>query len=101
MITASNFRELEKNSLRGFVDLTLAPSGLVLRQCSYHVREDGRRWVGMPGRPLLYSDGRHLRDSSGKGQWVPVIEIPDKAARKIFQDAALAAIDALLGRGQP
>ena len=36
MITASDWREVVKNSLRGFVVLELSPSGLILRDCALH-----------------------------------------------------------------
>ena len=98
MITASDWREVVKNSLQGFCVLTLSPSGIVLRDCALHER-DGKRWISLPSRPQLYSEGRHRKDpATGKALWLPVVEIKGKAEREKFQAAALAAIDALRGR---
>jgi hypothetical protein len=99
MITASDWRAVVKNSLQGFCVLTLSPSGLVLRDCSVHERPDGKRWVGLPAKPQLDSEGRHRKDpASGKPLWLPLVEIKGKAERERFQRAALAAVDELRGR---
>ena len=99
MIAASEWRTLVKNSLQGFVVLTLSPSGLVLRDCALHER-DGKRWISLPSRPQLDSEGRHRKDpATGKALWLPVVEIKGKAERERFQAAALAAVDKL--RGEP
>jgi hypothetical protein len=100
MITASDWRSISKNTLLGFVTLTLSPSGLVLKECSLHARPDGKRWIGLPSRPQIDSEGRHRKDpATGKALWLPVVEIKDKAERERFQTAALVAIDKL--RGEP
>jgi hypothetical protein len=99
VIAASEWRTLVKNSLQGFVVLTLSPSGLVLRDCALHER-DGKRWISLPSRPQLDSEGRHRKDpATGKALWLPVVEIKGKAERERFQAAALAAVDKL--RGEP
>ena len=101
MITASEWREVVKNTLRGFCVLTLSPSGLVLRDCTLHER-DGKRWVCLPSKPQIDSEGRQRKDpNSGRALWTPVVEIPGRAERERFQAAALAAIDKLLDRGKP
>lgn len=101
MITASDWKPLEKNTLRGFVVLRLEPSGLVLRDCTLH-RKEGREWIGLPGRPQTDRDGQPRRDpNSGKVLYSPIVEIPDRGARERFQQAALAAVHALIGEGAP
>ena len=98
MIAASDWREVVKNSLQGFCVLTLSPSGIVLRDCSLHER-DGKRWIRLPGRPQLDSEGRHRKDpATGKALWLPVVEIKGKAERERFQNTALAAVDKLRGK---
>src|SRR5262245_41191585 len=94
-ITASSWREFQKNTLRGFITLTLSPSGLIIRDCTFH-EKGGARWIGLPGKPVLEADGHHQTDVDGKRLYVPVVELPDTAARGRFQTAALAAVDALL-----
>jgi hypothetical protein len=99
MITASDWREVVKNSLQGFVTLTLSPSGIVLKDCSLHAHPGGKRWISLPGRPLLDSEGRHRKDPvTGKSLWFTLVEIKGRGEQERFQTAALAAVDVLRGR---
>lgn len=99
MITASDWRAIERNTLRGFLVLRLAPSGLVLRDCSLH-EKDGKRWIGLPSKPQLDDEGRQrTAPATGKRLYAPIVEIAGKAEREAFQIAALAAADRLLGEG--
>jgi hypothetical protein len=96
MIRASDWRAFERNTLRGFITLTL-PSGMVIKECTVH-HKDGREWIGLPGRPQLDRDGTPRKDpNTGKLLYSNVIEIPDREARERFQAAALAAVHELLG----
>jgi hypothetical protein len=86
------------NTLRGFVVLQLAPSGIVLHGCSYHEQGD-RRWIGL--KPQIDAEGSVRSDpETGKTLYVPVVEIVGREARERFQTAALAAVDRLLGTGE-
>jgi hypothetical protein len=99
MITASDFRSRLSNTLRGFFTLTLAPSGIVLRECSLH-EKDGKRWISFPSKPQLDTEGRHRTDpNTRKKLYASIVEIPDRAAREQFQGAAIQAVDKLLGKG--
>jgi hypothetical protein len=82
-LRASAWRPYEKNTLRGFFDLTL-PWGLIIRGLTLHVRNDSR-WVGMPGVKYSKADG-----TTG---YTPVLEFVDRAAADEFRDVALAALD--------
>jgi hypothetical protein len=96
-MVASNFRAVEKSTLRGFFTVTLA-SGLVLHECALH--EKGlERWVSLPTKPILDADGRQRRDTTGKPRYAKVVEIPHKFRRDRFQGEALAALDRLLAKG--
>jgi hypothetical protein len=98
MIRASDWRPMERNTLKGFVTLRLEPSGLVLHDCTLHRTPDGREWIGLPGKPQIDREGEQRRDpATGKPLYTAVIEIPDKAARERFQTAALAAVHQLFG----
>jgi hypothetical protein len=98
-IVATDWVPRSSGTLRGFITLRL-PSGLVLRDCTPHELSD-RRWIGLPGKPLLDQDGRHRVDNAGKKHYVSVVEIPDRAIRERFQAAALAAVDRLRAKGAP
>ena len=49
MIVATNFRRLERNTLKGFVTLALEPSGLIIHDCTVHAKQ-GKAWIGMPAK---------------------------------------------------
>jgi hypothetical protein len=99
MIRASDWRPFLRNTLVGFVKLTLEPSGLVLNECALH-RKDDREWIGLPGKPQIDRDGQPRKDpATGKLLYSPVVEIPDKQARDRFQRAAIGAVRVLLGDG--
>ena len=102
MIRASDWRPLARNSLLGFVTLSLEPSGIVLHDCTFHSK-DGREWVGLPGKPQVGKDGQLRKDqATGKVLYAAVIEIPDKEKHTQFQKAAVSAVRHLLGeRGAP
>jgi hypothetical protein len=100
MIRASNWRPLVRNTLQGFVDLELAPTGLALRECTFHRHEDGREWIGLPGKPQIDRDGTPRKDPiTGKLLYTPLVVIKDKAARERFRDAAIAAVHRLIDGG--
>jgi hypothetical protein len=87
LIAARNWRPLEKNTLRGFVDLELPDPGLVIRSVCLHAKA-GSRWVAMPARPWI--------DESGTRQWTQIVEFANPDARRAFQAAALRAIDEIM-----
>jgi hypothetical protein len=97
MITATGWRPIVKGALRGFVDLELQPSGLILHGCTVMVQGE-RRWIGLPARPQTARDGSPILGPAGKPAWAPIVEIPDRVARERFQAAALAAVDRIIGR---
>jgi hypothetical protein len=61
-IVASDWRPLAKNTLQGFCTLTPSPSGIVLRECALHERDDGRRWIRLPSKAQIDTEGRHRSD---------------------------------------
>jgi hypothetical protein len=97
MITASDFKPMDRNTLRGFVTLRLDPSGLQLNDCSFH-HKNGKEWIGLPGKAQIDHDGQLKKNpASGKILYLPTVEIPNKAASDRFQKAALHAVHKLLG----
>ena len=69
-ITVTEFRPYKKGeSLRGFLSLELA-GGMILRGCTWHQRQDGASWLGLPSRPYSKPDG-----TSG---WSKIVDFVDK-----------------------
>jgi hypothetical protein len=88
VIRCVKFRAYEKNTLKGFVDLELVRTGLVLRDCTWHQHPAGKEWVGFPAKSY--------EDKNGNTLWQPLVEFAEgaKRAREQFREQALAAIHA-------
>jgi len=82
-ITASNWKPLEKNSLRGFLTLTLS-SGLILNNCQL-LETGADRWIGLPSQRFKLRDGSMA--------YVPIVEFATRDARHQFQTEALRAAE--------
>jgi hypothetical protein len=82
-LQASNWKAIEKNTLRGFASLKL-PCGLIIHNCSLH-EQNGSRWIGMPG-------GRYQK-ADGETAYAPAVEFSDRESREEFRISALRAID--------
>ena len=70
----SNFRLLEKNTLKSFFDVELA-SGMILSGCALHELH-GKHWIGLPARPYSKPDGEQ--------SWVKIVDFKDKATGARF-----------------
>jgi hypothetical protein len=88
MIRCLKFRPYEKNTLRGFCDLQLVRTGLIIRDCCLH-EKGGKYWISFPARSY--------QDKAGGTQWAALIEFADgaKEAREAFQKQAVAAVRAV------
>jgi hypothetical protein len=95
-ITAANFRGHERNTLRGFVDLTFLDTSLTIRDVALH-EQSGRQWVSLPARPVVDTKtGMAERyPDTGKIRYVSILNFDNREASDAFQAAALAAIDRL------
>jgi hypothetical protein len=98
MITVEDFRTAFKSLLRRRFSADLARSGIVLRECPLH-EKDGKRWIGLPSKPQIDSERRHRKHANGKGLRTTVVEISGEVERELFQEAPLAAVVRLLGKG--
>jgi hypothetical protein len=89
-INCIKLRRYEKNTLRGFVDLELTNVGLVIKDCTWHAKDDGE-WISFPARSYQKQDG-----STG---WQPLVEFAagTEDLRAQFQRLAIEAIHAAEG----
>jgi hypothetical protein len=100
MIIASTWRAHQSGALQGFIDLELRPSGCLLLHGCTLMESNGHRWIGLPARPQLDRDGKQLiAPKTGKPSYSAIIDLVDRGARERFQEAALVAVDKLLGDG--
>lgn len=91
-VVCTAWRPLEKNTLRGFCTLRLVSTGLEIVDCSVH-EKNGRRWVGLPAKPMLDRDGNVLRGDDGRVRYAKILSWSSREVGDKFSEAALAAID--------
>jgi hypothetical protein len=89
-ITISDWKPLERNTLRGFCTVSL-PSGLILHDAAVHSRDDSW-WVSPASRPQIGRDGTVLKDDAGKVKYVPVVSFQSKAVRDRFSAGVIDAL---------
>ena len=100
-LAASNFRGHERNTLRGFVDLTFLDTSLTIREVAVH-EQNGRQWVSLPARPVVDTrTGVAERSDTGKIKYVAVLNFSRREANDAFQREALAAIARLAAEQPP
>jgi hypothetical protein len=93
-VLAYNPLEPPRGSLRGFFDAHVPAFRFKLFGCTAH-SQGGRRWVGLPARPMLDHGGNVLRDQeTGKVRYQQVFAFDDDRVRTRFSDACIAALDA-------
>jgi hypothetical protein len=85
--TITNFRRLDKNSLRGVFDLEL-PSGLKINRCMLF-EKNGKRWVGFPSEKFTKRDGTT--------SYSPILEFSSREVSDKFQKAVLPLAEQALG----
>jgi hypothetical protein len=84
-----DFRELRKNTLRGFFTMEIAGS-IEIRDCSLH-HLNGRSWFAFPGAAQIDKDGQ-VRRENGKVLYKNVVAIPDQ---KMAQRVQAEVVEAL------
>ena len=87
-VRVENFTRRRSNTLIGFVDLLIPELRLRIREATIH-EANGRRWVGLPGKPVLDEAARHKREPNGKWVYVPMAEWRDRDASDRFSAAVL------------
>jgi hypothetical protein len=86
-IVITKFRQFEKNTLRGFLNIHLTNIGLEIRDATYH-QKDGERWIGLPAKPY--------EDENGDTKYSYIIKFVDKNKYSEFQKWTLKALDQYL-----
>ena len=84
------WRAFRKKTLFGFAVVEL-PSGLVIRDISLHEKA-GKWWASLPSRPVLDSDGRQIRNHSGKAQYAALLGWRDRDLSDRFSVAVVTLV---------
>jgi hypothetical protein len=91
-VTCDGFHPLKRNTLQGFVTISIAELRLTIRDVAIHQRGDAR-WVQLPAKPQV-KDGALVKDpSTGKIQYTPIMQFDSRAVSDAF---SRVVIDALL-----
>jgi hypothetical protein len=86
------FQPLERNTLRGFCEISIPDWNLTIKDVAVHRKNDSM-WASAPAKPLI-KDGIVVKDESGKIAYFNIFEFADRAARDRFSDAVIAAVRA-------
>ncbi len=91
-MTISNWKSLDKNSLKGAFDLELS-SGLTIVGAMLMLSGE-RYWCSFPGIPQYQKDGDSFKAlmKDGKQVYKPILTIPDRPTRDKFNEQVLAAL---------
>jgi hypothetical protein len=85
-----DFVKVERNTLRGFAKVR-TPSGIVFHDGAIH-RQGDAAWASPASKPLLDRTGQHMKDASGKAQWVPIVSFSSRELRDKFSAAVIDAV---------
>jgi hypothetical protein len=87
------FKPLRRNTLLGFCVVEM-PSGLVIRDISIH-QKAGKWWAGLPAKPVLDAEGRHVNNHAGHKQYAALLgwrsrELADRFSAAVVELVRLA-----------
>ena len=84
------WRAFRKNSLLGFAKIRLG--ALKMSDLTVHASH-GKRWVGLPARPVLGQDGKPQTDDKGKVRYAAILEWDNRDTGDRFSEAVIQAIE--------
>ena len=89
-IQVEGFRPLRRNTLFGFVTVKLPELRLEIRDIAVH-QKGSARWVQLPAKPQV-RDGELIKDSTGKIQYVHIMDFDSRAVRDAFSARVIASL---------
>lgn len=89
-ISLTDWREMKRNSLRGFASVRIG--GLLIRDIAIHTSH-GKRWASLPSKPLIGTDGTAKRQNNGKIAYTPVLEWSRRELQDEFSEAVVEALE--------
>jgi hypothetical protein len=96
-LICTNWRPLNRGSLRGFATIEIPTWHLEIRDIPVHVSE-GKWWTSLPARPLLDADHKPIIDEkTGKIIYATVLRFTDIDARVRFSQAVPRAVETFAG----
>lgn len=86
------WKAMRKGTLLGFLTVRLGKA-LLIKDLTLHRHENGRLWVGFPGKPVLDASGTQKINERGKPDYVTILEWLDTESRDRFSEAVVAAVE--------
>jgi hypothetical protein len=90
-VEVESFNPQHSNTLVGFCTVFIPALHLRIVGCSVH-QKNTSRWIGLPAKPWVGSDGVAKRDDNGKIIYVPTVQFTDFATRDAFSERVIAAL---------
>lgn len=85
-----DWRPMRRNSLLGFAQIQLG--ALKIKDVTININT-GRKWAGLPSKPMIDRDGNAMRNDQGKVRYVPLLEWDNKATGDRFSESVIAALE--------
>ena len=90
-ISCEKWTPRRSNTLLGFADVSLQQTHLKIYDCAVH-EKGGRRWVSLPGRPMIDREGVALRGEDGKTKYARILEFETREGSDNFSAAVITAV---------
>jgi hypothetical protein len=84
------WKPFPKGALCGFASIRLGRT-LVIHDVPV-LQSHGRAWAGLPGKPLIGTDGIGLRDEKGRQRYARMLEWTNRQASDRFSEAVVSAV---------
>jgi hypothetical protein len=86
------FRPMVKNTLRGFASVKIPSIGLIIKDITVH-EKNGKRWAGLPARPMISKDGRAMIGDDGKVQYQQLLNFTSRHTADAFSQAVINVVE--------
>ena len=90
-VKIETFKPRRSNTLFGIIDIVVLEMHLRIKDATVH-ESHGRRWVGLPAKPMITREGQALRDERGKIAYSAVLQFTDRATADAFSARTIAAL---------
>lgn len=84
------WRPMRRNSLLGFASVQLG--ALKIKDVTININT-GRKWAGLPAKPMIDKEGNAMRNDQGKIRYVPILEWDTKGAGDRFSESVIVALE--------
>jgi hypothetical protein len=89
-VICRKFLPLERNTLRGFAEISIPDWDLTIRDVAIHLK-NASMWAQPPSRPQI-RDGAVVKDQAGKIQYTAVFDFASREARNRFSAGVIEAV---------